>query len=69
MHIVLRLIGSLLASVLGFILGFGAVALILLVLQIDAGIGGGLIAVLMGIIGGIAAMAWAFIRLGRRDKL
>ena len=54
MHIVLRLIVTLLASVLGSVLGFGAVALIFLVLHLDAGIGGGLIALLVGIIGGVA---------------
>lgn len=48
MHIVIRLIITLLASVLGFVSGFGAIALVFLVLHIDAGIGGGLIALLAG---------------------
>ena len=55
MHIFIRVIVTLLAAALGAVLGFGAVALILLVLHIDAGIGGGLIALLMGVIGGITA--------------
>lgn len=69
MHIVIRLFITLLAAVLGFVLGFGAVALVLLVLHIDAGIGGGLIALLAGVIGGSAAAVWTFNRLGPKEKL
>lgn len=68
MHIVIRLLITLLAAVLGLVLGFGAVALVLLVLHIDAGIGGGLIALLAGTISGIATAVWTFNRLGPMEK-
>ena len=63
MHLAIRLVATLLAAVLGAFLGFGAVALIFLVLGLDPGIGGGLIALLAGITGGIAAAVWTFFRL------
>ncbi len=57
MHMVIQLILTLLAAAFGFVLGFGAVALFFFVLHIDTGIGGGLIALLIGSISGIAAAA------------
>lgn len=68
MNIVIRLVIALLAAVLGFVLGFGAVGLLFFILHLDAGIGGGLIALLAGVIGGIAAAVWTFNRLGPNEN-
>jgi hypothetical protein len=66
MSIVSRLLGSLLAAIVGFGIGFGLVALLFFSVQLDPGIGGGLIALLAGIIGGITTACWTFVRLGQK---
>ncbi len=63
----LRLVIALVAGVAAAGVGFGMVALVFLVTRHDPGIGGGLIALGMGIVSALVAAMSTFLRLSSRE--
>lgn len=68
MRMLVRLTISLLAALCGATLGFGAVALVFALLRQDAGIGGGLLALLAALIGAAVGAITTFRQLGTRAE-